>query len=97
MKEMKIVNIEALSIITRVQKMESCFDEVSKVLHTCPKEIQKDLRVQKMIWELTEYMESGQWLWDFECDSRGELPKGLKRGVLAEDALYNLLCEIDEI
>lgn len=39
-------------------------------------------------------MESGQWLLDYEAEERGELPKNLKRGVLSQDALYNLLEEI---
>ena len=45
--------------------------------------------------ELIDYYENGQWLTDYECDERGELPKDLKRGVLAEDTLYNLLTEIE--
>ena len=32
---------------------------------------------------------------DFEADERGELPKDLKRGVLSEDALYDLLEETE--
>ena len=40
---------------------------------------------------LQEYMDSGAWLSDFEADERGELPADLKRGVLSEDGLYNLL------
>ena len=36
-----------------------------------------------------------QWIKDFENDERGELPLDLKRGVLSEDGLYNLLSEVD--
>ena len=43
---------------------------------------------------LEEYMESGQWLRDFEADEAGEIPAGVKRGVLSEDALYDLLTSI---
>ena len=50
----------------------------------------------KMLCELTSYYESGQWLKDFESDERGELPKDLKRGVLSEDGVYNLLSEFKE-
>lgn len=44
---------------------------------------------------LREYLDSGQWLKDFEADEAGKLPSGLKRGVLSEDGLFNLLedCE----
>jgi len=47
----------------------------------------------KRLQTLARYMESGLWLRDFEADEAGLLPKGLKRGVLAEDTLYNLLAE----
>ena len=42
---------------------------------------------------LTEYYFGPQWRQDFEADEAGLLPPGLKRGVLAEDTLYNLLTE----
>ena len=86
-----------LSIIARVQQMEKKFDTVLTISNICPNKIQSDLEVQKMIKELTDYMESGQWLQDFEVDSKGDLPKDLKRGVLSEDGLYDLLSEIDKV
>lgn len=44
---------------------------------------------------LKEYYESGLWLSDYEADERGELPADLKRGVLSQDGLYNLLNDIE--
>ncbi len=46
---------------------------------------------------LNDYMESGKWLKDFEADEKGKLPADLKRGVLSEDGLYNLLAEARDI
>ena len=43
--------------------------------------------VRKDIATLREYEESGRWLQDYEADERGELPQGLKRGVLSQDGL----------
>lgn len=40
---------------------------------------------------LDEYYTSGVWREDYEADERGELPLDLKRGVLSQDALYDLL------
>ena len=40
-----------------------------------------------------DYYTSGLWRDDYEADERGELPPDLKRGVLSQDALYNLLSE----
>ena len=45
---------------------------------------------------LTEYYEGPLWREDFEADEAGKLPKELKRGVLSEDAVYNLLEELRE-
>jgi chromosome segregation ATPase len=48
------------------------------------------------ISRLQEYQSSGLWLQDFEADERGELPADLRRGVLSEDGLYNLLEDIKQ-
>ena len=36
---------------------------------------------------------SVEWQNDYEADERGEFPPDLKRGVLSQDALYDLLEE----
>ena len=46
---------------------------------------------------MSSSMDSGQWLRDYEADERGELPVGLKRGVLSQDALYDLLTSVREV
>ena len=76
--------------------MEQYMDEVSEVLEKCPDSIKDDVSIKLKIAELENYQESGQWLLDYECDERGELPASLKRGVLSEDMLYNLLCDVRE-
>ena len=38
---------------------------------------------------------SGEWLEDCEADERGELPPDLKRGILSQDALYELLAKAE--
>ena len=34
---------------------------------------------------------------DYEDDEKGKLPKNLKRGILSEDAIYDLIIEHKEI
>ena len=68
-----------LDRIKRVEKYERLFDEAA-VSHDPEK-----LRL------LDAYYTSGQWWEDYEADERGELPPDLKRGVLSQDALYDLL------
>lgn len=68
-----------LDRIERVEHYERLFDEVS---------ISHD--TEKLV-ALNTYYTSGLWLEDYEADERGELPPDLKRGVLSQDALYDLL------
>lgn len=80
--------------IIRIQKMEQYFDEVTEAVNSNPNLIQNDVKIQEKLQELIDYYESDLWLQDYECDERGELPNDLKRGILSEDGLYNLLCEV---
>ena len=68
-----------LERIKRVEKYERLFDEVGTGADP------------EKLSQLEEYYSSGQWLEDYEADERGELPPDMKRGVLSQDALYNLL------
>jgi len=65
--------------IERIERYERLFDEAS----SSPDR-------EKMA-ALDAYYSSGQWREDYEADERGELPPDLKRGVLSQDALFNLL------
>ena len=80
--------------VERVMQMEEIFDSLSAAIAEDP-----DALIEKadMLSALSCYYEGGLWLSDFEADERGELPTGLKRGVLSEDGVYNLLCKIDEL
>lgn len=86
--------IELHTTISRVKQMEQYLDEVLEAMKESPAIIDKDVELQKKITVLSEYYDSGQWLKDYECDERGELPKGLKRGVLAQDTLFNLFADL---
>ena len=80
-------------ILERVAQMEQLYDGLLEALDRDPAAAKKDLTVAERLRLLTDYYESGTWLRDYESDERGELPKDLKRGVLAEDTIYNLMGE----
>lgn len=90
-------NSELQNTINRIQRMEQYLDEVLNVMRNKPSFITTDVTICEKIDALTQYYENGQWLQDYDCDASGELPEDLKRGVLAQDTLYDLLCEIDEL
>ena len=81
--------------VKRIEYMEKVFDEVQKSFQNCP-DFAENEELQRKVSLLTQYLESGQWMRDFQLDEKGDLPKELKRGILSEDGLYNLLSEIDE-
>lgn len=80
-------------LIMRVREMERIFDEVSLAVNENGGEIPENPHIISRIRTLSYYIDSGLWLSDYEADERGELPSGLKRGVLSEDGLYNLLAD----
>lgn len=47
--------------------------------------------------ELIKYYESDLWRQDYDADSMGLLPSDLKRGVLSQDGIYNLLSDYQRL
>lgn len=58
-----------------------------------PDDAQSAVDIQGKIKLLNDYYTSREWLHDYELDEQGLLPPGLKRGVLSQDAVYDLLEE----
>ncbi len=71
--------------IHRVCRMEHLLELVQRGEDTPQHTVQEALAI------LSAYYASPQWREDFEADEAGLFPKTLRRGVLAEDTLYNLL------
>lgn len=84
------------ALIARVVEMEQTYDYVLQLLKKEKKHHVFDSDIKNRTQILRNYQESGQWLRDYESDEMGDLPSDLKRGVLSEDGLYNLLKEVDE-
>ena len=53
--------------------------------------------IKEDIAELSKYYGSELWKLDFAADEAGNLPPDLKRGVLSEDGIWNLLSDYREI
>lgn len=84
-------------MVERIRQIERYMDEIAEALRNNPEKIWEDRSLREKINILTDYMDSGQWLADYEADERGELPANLKRGVLSEDGLYNVLADVREL
>ena len=75
--------------------MEQYYDELCRLAKDNAEQIKNNNGYYSMFRELMQYYEGGLWLSDYEADERGELPSELKRGVLSQDGVYNLLSEIN--
>ena len=76
--------------ISRITEMEARLNRITAWLKRASGDVQEDARL------LDEYYRSPLWRLDFEADEAGELPAGLPRGVLSEDAVYNALSDYRE-
>lgn len=87
----------AMARIDRVREMEERFDKVRGAVEKVMEGLEELEGLGEEIRALNEYQASGLWLKDFEADEAGKIPSGLKRGVLSEDGLFNLLGDVDKI
>ena len=78
--------------IERIIKMEALFDKSEEVIKRLEAALEDFAELESDIAELEAYYDK-DWRKDFEADEAGKLPKDLKRGVLSEDGIYNLLSD----
>ena len=90
-------NYEDDERLLRIIKMERYFDELLAENHKTPGLYSASKTLQDKLNALKSYYQNGLWIQDYESDERGELPRGLKRGVLSQDALYNFLSDFDQV
>ena len=71
--------------------MEQYLDRASQAVMKLSAALDDYAEAQSAIRELSAYYGSDDWKQDFADDEQGLLPNELKRGVLSEDAVWNLL------
>ena len=81
----------------RITYMEQILDEAAEAVSSLSEALEKYSAVQDKLQELAAYYSSEQWRQDFDDDSAGKIPSNLKRGVLSEDAVYNLLTDVTRL
>ena len=75
----------------RIRKMEERLDRASQSVMKLSAALDEYAEAQEALRELEAYYGSEEWKQDFSAEEAGRLPKDLKRGVLSEDAVWNLL------
>jgi len=83
--------------IERIKQMEQQLDRTSAAIMELSAALDKYQEVQAALTILSKYYGSETWKQDYADDEAGRLPKGLKRGVLSEDAVWNVLTDSHEL
>ena len=83
--------------IARIRTMEQRMNRAVAAVKRLSVALDKWESAQEDITALGEYYGSDLWRQDFADDEAGLLPADLKRGVLSEDGLWNLLVDVREL
>ena len=83
--------------LERIKEMERCLDASEKAIRELSEALSAFEQVQPQYTKLSDYYGSDLWMQDYADDEAGKLPKDLKRGVVSEDAVYDLLIENREL
>ena len=83
--------------IDRIRQMERHLDRASQIVMQLSAALDQYAAAQESLKALEAYYESDEWKQDFAADEAGLLPENLKRGVLSEDAVWNVLSDSREL
>ncbi len=89
--------VKAVRARKRISEMEEIFDEVAAAQDSLERAVDNYKSLQDKVRKLEDYYSCDQWKEDFAMDERGEIPADIKRGVLSEDGIYDLLERNSEI
>lgn len=83
--------------IERIREMELRMERVAKTVEELMTALSHFKALNDDLEVLDQYYGSDEWKQDLAADEAGRLPRDLKRGVLSEDGLWNLLSEAREM
>jgi glycogen debranching enzyme len=79
------------SVPQHIFVMESILEKSTQKMDALEKKIAEYEAFQAEIQKLEAYYTSSQWKADFAADEAGQYPDKLKRGVLSEEGIWNML------
>lgn len=79
--------------IERIRSMEDLLNRSVEGCEAFAEALEEFLALRGGIRTLNKYYGSDSWFYDLDCDRDGLLPPDLRRGVLSEDAVYDLLTD----
>lgn len=83
--------------LARIRLMERHLNRATAAVKRLEAALDKWEDAQEAIAALEEYYGSNLWKQDLADDEAGRLPADLKRGVLSEDGIWNLLTDARDL
>lgn len=77
--------------LERITAMEHVLNASAQAVEELSAALERYRAILPELSSLKEYYQSPLWLQDHDDDAAGRFPKELRRGVLSEDAVYDLL------
>ena len=94
----KIIKDDPICNLLQIERIKWMEQRFNKALAAFKDKSADSLKsVKEDVAELSKYYGSELWKQDFAADEAGNLPPDLKRGVLSEDGIWNLLSDYREI
>ncbi len=81
--------------LQRIARMEQIYDQNALAVEELLRALEQYRTLQPSFQELEAYYLGPSWREDFIADRDGQIPKDTKRGILTEDAIYDLLIDND--
>ena len=83
--------------IERIEHMEQNMERAMHAVRVLDDALNEYEAAQEALHELESYYGSDTWKQDFTDDEAGKFPADLRRGVLSEDGIWNLLSDAREL
>ena len=94
----KIIREDSICELLQIERIKRMEQRFNNALAAFKDESAASLKaVKEDVAELSKYYGSELWKLDYAADEAGKLPPDLKRGVLSEDGIWNLLSDYREI
>ena len=91
------LQLSSMEQIERITRMEQCLDQLAEATQGLATALDRYAEAQDAVRALSAYLSSGEWMEDYEADEAGRLPENLKRGVLSQDGIWNVLGDCHEL
>ena len=87
----------AMKQLERIAAMEAALNRARAAVDALDSALDAFRGAQQDLAALSVYYEGGDWRRDYEDDEAGRIPVNLPRGVLSQDAVYDLLADAQEL